>query len=221
MALSHQLRENMIQRQMRPAHVNDPRVLEAFRAVPRETFLPASLHGIAYSDEEIEVSAGRKLVKPTVLARLIQAAEIKPDDKVLNIACRLGYSSALLSRLAAHVVSTEQDDRLVKEAENHFKKLGIKNAPVFYIPLTDGYKKGSPYDVIFIGGAVTHIPKGILGQLANHGRLVTIVASERSRGAGSATLFIRTGDTVSRRSLFEANASFLPGFGPQKEVFEF
>ena len=107
-------RTNMVNNQVRPNKVTDDRVLAALAAVPRERFVPEAMAGNAYVDEDIAVAAGRYLMEPMVLARLLQAAAIEPDDVVLDIGCATGYSAAVLAQLAATVVALDCDDTLAE-----------------------------------------------------------------------------------------------------------
>ena len=219
--LYERARENMVEGQIRPNKVTDARILNAFRKVPREIFVPANLQGVAYTDEEIEVGPGRCLMKPMVLARMVQSVGIGPDDVVLNIGCRTGYSTAILGELAGTVLSIEQDAVLAKNADDALRGLDICNLAVIQAPLSEGYPRQAPYDVIFVGGAVSSVPFKILNQLAEGGRLIAVLLGEKGRGVGVATLFTRKGDTFSEQALFDAAASFMPGFSSSKETFSF
>jgi len=203
-------RANMVGSQLRTNKVSDTGLLEAFEAVPRELFVPADKRGVAYVDEDLAVADGRYLMKPMVLARLLQEAAIEPGDIVLDIGCCSGYSSAILAKLAATVVAVESDKRLAAEANRILSDQGNDNVVVVEAPLDEGYPKQAPYNVIFIAGSVAEVPKAICDQLIDGGRLVTVV-KDRS-GLGRASLMQRTGDVVSSRVLFDAATPYLPGF---------
>src|SRR5918992_5042454 len=100
-------RSNMVQNQLRPNRVDDPNVLSAMAEVPRERFLPKALRSVAYADEDLPLPDGSWLIEPRVLARLIQAADVRPSDVVLVIGCTTGYAGAVLSRLAGAVILVE------------------------------------------------------------------------------------------------------------------
>lgn len=203
-------RHNMVECQLRPNKVTDPRVIAAMGAVPREKFVPENLRGIAYVDEDIPLGNGRVLMEPMVLARLLQAAEIGPDDVVLDIGCGTGYTAAVCARIAATVVAAESDPRLVAEAGRVLSELEIDNVVVVETPLAQGYPDQAPYDAILLSGAVPEVPEAILGQLTDGGRLAAVIA-----GAGeapSAVLARNCGGIVSRCKLFDASVPFLPGF---------
>lgn len=214
-------RENMVEGQIRPNKVTDTAVLDAFSAVPREVFVPKNLQGVAYADEEIVAGQGSRLMKPMVLARLVQAAGVRSSDVVLNLGCRTGYSSAILARLAATVIAFEPEAALAGETEAQLRGLDVCNAVVVHGKLEGGYPKQAPYDVIFIGGAVPAVTPGIFDQLAEGGRLVAVIGPARPRALGMATLYTRRGDKITGTPLFDAGASFLPGFGTVTEAFSF
>jgi len=199
----------MIDGQLKPNQVNDPRILDAFRVVPRELFVPSSLKGVAYVDEDIEVAPGRYLLEPMVLARMIQAANPGPRDVALDIACGTGYSAALLAQLAGAVVAVEEDQELVDRATGTLLDLRYDSVVVVKSPLTQGWAEQAPYDVIVINGMVEDVPQALLDQLNENGRLVAV---ENMRGVGKAMLYIKEGGIIGRRELFDAASPLLPGF---------
>lgn len=221
MTLFDRARENMVECQIRPNKVTDVRILDAFRKIPRELFVLKPLAGVAYTDEEVAVGSGYHLMRPMILARMVQAANIRPTDIVLNIGCRTGYSSAILGALAATVVSTEQNADLVRTAETLLHDLDVCNAAVIFAPLAEGYPKQAPYDVIFVGGALPSVPLALLNQLSDGGRLVTILASKKAKGMGVVTVFTRNKNTFHENALFDAATSSMLGFSSQKEAFAF
>lgn len=203
-------RANMVNSQLRTNKVTDDRIAAAFGEVPRELFLPERLRAVAYVDEDLALGAGRYLIEPMVLARLLQAAAIGPEDVVLDIGCGTGYSSAILARLADTVVAVEVEPELAGLATRTLSELGIDNVVVIEDPLTDGYAKQAPYSAILIGGSVSEVPQEIRDQLGDGGRLVTVIREEG--GVGVATLMQRRGMVVSSRSLFNAATPVVPGF---------
>ncbi len=203
-------RARMVDGQLRTNKVTDLRLLEAFEAVPRELFVPQDKRGIAYIDEDIFIGDGRCLMEPMVLARLLQAAEVSATDMVLDIGCGTGYSSAVLARLAATVVALERDEALSDQANRTLSDLGVDNAIVIEDPLTHGYAKQAPYNVILIAAAVAEVPAAIYDQLADGGRLVTVIKDRP--GLGRASLMQRAGEVVSRRHLFDAGTPELTDF---------
>ncbi len=203
-------RRNMVESQLRTNKVTDAGLIEAFEQVPRELFVPERLRGIAYVDEDIALGNGRFAMEPMILARLLQAARPEPDDIALDLGCTTGYATTILSRLVATVVALEGEADLAAEANRTLSGLEIDNAVVVEGPLTEGYPKQAPYNVIVLGGAVAEIPPAIGDQLADGGRLVAVVNGDA--GMGRATLMQRNGGVVSSRILFDASAPMLPGF---------
>ena len=203
-------RLNMVDSQIRTNKVTDLRVIEAFETVPRERFVREHLQGIAYVDEDLEVAPARYLMEPMVLARLLQAAAPGPTDMVLDVACATGYSTAVLAGLAETVVGVDNNRALVESANRTLNGLDIDNAVVVEGALADGYSKQAPYNVVLIQGAVTEVPAAIKAQMADGGRLVTVVVDDA--GIGRATLIQRSGEVYSARVLFDAATPVLPGF---------
>jgi protein-L-isoaspartate(D-aspartate) O-methyltransferase len=204
-------RINMVESQLRTNKVIDEAVLDAFLMVPRERFVPVAFHEAAYIDDHVPLGNGRALLAPMILARLLDAAQIRDTDKVLDIGCATGYGTAILARLAASVVGVEEDEELARQARARLAELGVLHATIIDGPLVEGYVEGAPYGVIVIEGAVAAVPDGIAGQLAEGGRLVTVVAD---RGLGRATVMSRVGAGLSHRPLFDAAALPLPGLVP-------
>jgi len=208
-------RLNMVEGQLRTNRVTDAAVLDGFLTVPRERFVPQSLRGIAYVDDDIPLGGGRVLIEPLVLARLLQLAEIGKTDKVLEIGCATGYATALLARLAGSVVGVECDARLAAAARTNFAALGLGGILLHEGPLEAGWRGGAPYDVILINGAVGEIPAAVSGQLGEGGRLVTVAAGGESpvdSRLGHAVLMTRAEGRVSSRPIFDASVQRLPGF---------
>lgn len=202
-------RHNMVESQIRTNKVTDPTVIGAFAALPRERFVPEGLRGVAYVDEDIELTRGRFLMEPMVLARLLQIAAAKPDDIALDVGCGSGYASAALSRLCSAVVALESDRGLAARATALLTELDINNVVVVEGPLTSGYSRQAPYGVILVNGAVERVPQTLFDQLGDGGRLVTV---QIEGGVGRGTLFLKSAGIVSRRRVFDAATPVLPGF---------
>ncbi|MBV9558010.1 MAG: protein-L-isoaspartate O-methyltransferase [Pseudolabrys sp.] len=210
-------RRMMVDGQVRPADVTDLRLLAAFQDVPRETFVPASMSGLAYLDLDVPAGEGgaRRLLKPMVLGKLLQAAEISGTDKILDVGCASGYSTAILSNVAGEIVALEEDAAVARRASDALR--GVRQITVVTGELTAGWPARAPYDVILVNGAVESVPEALLAQLKEGGRLVCILGSGP---AGKATLYRRTGSEVGSRALFDANAPLLAGFA-KPPVFAF
>ncbi|MGF1607066.1 MAG: protein-L-isoaspartate O-methyltransferase [Rhodothalassiaceae bacterium] len=209
MSQSHSACLAMIAGQLRPNRISDERLLKAFEAVPRERFVPATLRGVAYVDEDLPVASGRYLMEPMVLARLIMDANLEPHDSVLDIGCATGYSTALLAQLAESVVALEQDGELAATAQRKVADLGLTNVAVLEGKLAMGAPDQAPFDVILLNGCVERLPKDLLAQLSDGGRLVCVFLEH---GVGRGRMVYRLGDIFSTRDLFDANVPPLPGF---------
>jgi protein-L-isoaspartate(D-aspartate) O-methyltransferase len=210
-------RRMMVDGQVRTSDVTDLRILGAMLDIPREAFVPAEQAKLAYADLDLAVAAGRRLLKPMVLARLVQAAAVGEEDRVLDVAAATGYSSALLGRLAASVVALEEDVALAGAARDALAGAGAGNVEVVCGPLAKGWPAGAPYAVILVNGAVEVLPESLCRQLKDGGRLVCI----EGRGpAAKAMLYRSVGGQVSGRPIFDAAAVPLPGFAkPETFVF--
>ena len=215
-------RQTMVDTQLRPSRVTDPRVLAAFQSVPRESFLPAAARPLAYMDGYIEVEAGRDgaparfLLPPVTLARLIQLGEIEAGDRVLDVGCMTGYSSAILSRLAAEVVAQDANTKLLASARRTLDALGAKNVAFADGELAEGAPELGPYDVILLNGSVPEAPERLLSQLKEGGRLVGVIARPRKGqvAQGKAYRYVMVDGEASGLPHFDANAKPLPGFAP-------
>ena len=212
-------RRMMVDCQVRPTDVTDRDVIAAMLDIPRERFAPPALASVAYLDRDIPVDPKRALLKPMVLARMIQATEVGSHDRVLDVACGSGYSSAVLARLAASVTALEDDaDRARRCGENLAQVApGSGNVAGVCGPLEAGWAAGAPYDVILVNGACETEPQGLLRQLNEGGRLVAIIGTAP---VGKATLFRKDHGEIGSRPLFDAVAPALPAFA-QAPAFVF
>jgi protein-L-isoaspartate(D-aspartate) O-methyltransferase len=215
-------RRMMVDGQVRTSDVTDLRLIAAMREVPRERFLPPAQRSFAYFDLDLPLAAPeankplRHLIKPMVLGKLIQAAEIRDDDHVLDVGCGTGYSTALLARLAGSVVALEEDAALAQQAAETLRALGVTQAQVATGPLAGGWPALAPYDAILVNGAFEVAPKALLRQLRDGGRLVGVMRG----AAGKAMLYRSAGGECSGRPIFDAFAPLLPGFAvPPAFVF--
>ncbi len=209
-----QARRNMVQSQLETNKVTDPWILEAFSRLPRELFFPQNLADSAYIDEDVEIAPGRYMMEPMVLARLIQAATIGPQDMVLDIGGVSGYTAAILAQRAV-VISLESDSFLADQSMRNLAQQSIDMVEVLKGPLQEGYLERAPYDVIILGGAVRDFPLSLTDQLNEGGRLLGVIRSSTT-DCGRAVIALRNQNHVTKRALFDANIPFLPGFPPPK-----
>jgi protein-L-isoaspartate(D-aspartate) O-methyltransferase len=213
------LRRMMVDGQVRTADVTDPRLLSAMLAIPRERFVPAERASLAYLDLDVVANqpgtAERRLLKPMVLAKLLQFAGVTETDRVLDVGCATGYSTVLLSRLAESVVGLEADPALARQATEAVADSG--NARIMTGPLQRGCPEEGLYDLIVMQGSSEIEPDMLADQLKDGGRLVCVLG----RGpAGKAMLYRRIDGELSGRPVFDAAAPPLPGFAkPPQFVF--
>jgi protein-L-isoaspartate(D-aspartate) O-methyltransferase len=217
-------RRMMVDGQVRTSDVTDLRIIAAMLELPRERFVPKEHAALAYLDRDVEVIPGsqgrgarRLLLKPMVLAKLIQAAAVRENDRVLDVGCATGYSSALLARLAASVVALEEDSALAQAAGQNLQSLAATNVTVATGPLARGWPAAAPFDVILLNGVAEVVPRPLGSQLKEGGRLVGI---EGRAPATRAMLYRSIGGEMSGWPIFDAGAPVLPGFtAPPAFVF--
>lgn len=207
-------RRHMVDTQLRPNDVTDLTLLEAFDAVPRERFVPEP--ALAYSDHDLllQASPRRFLPRATVLAKLMQAAAIRPGDKLLVVGAGTGYAAAVAARLAGRVVALEAEPQLAEQARALLAELGAGNVAVVVGAPGDGAPAEAPFDVILVDGAVGRLPEALTAQLQNGGRLAVV---EGTGLAGEARLYLRLGAEVSARRLFNWASPVLPGTEPAQD----
>jgi protein-L-isoaspartate(D-aspartate) O-methyltransferase len=206
-------RLKMIENQLRPNKLTDERVLDAFGRIRRELFVPPTLRGVAYVDDDLPVGGGRSLMQPMVAARLMQAVAVQPKDAALVVGAGVGYEAAVLSLLARGVVALEEDPELARVGRSALVDHGIASVSYVEAPLAAGHRQRAPYDVILFAGAVADVPADIEGQLAEGGRIAVVLRPQQ--GVGRATLITRTGGVLAPRVIFDAGTPLLPGFDPK------
>lgn len=206
----HGARTNMVENQLRPNRVEDRRLLDAMRAVPRERFVPAGFRGVAYADEDLAFPDGRTLIEPLGFARIVQAAEIDSGDVVLVLGCATGYAAAVAARLAGTVILTQPSAEAAGLVEGLLEDLGVDNVVVVVNPdPLAGHPGQAPFDVILLIGSVDEVPGPLLEQLGENGRLVAVL--DQGGHVGKGTLFQRVHGVVGHRVVFDAAIPRLPG----------
>src|ERR1700712_1177864 len=181
-------RQKMVDGQIRPSDVTDLRIIDAMLAVPREAFVPESQRALAYLDLDLDVgeagAAKRFLIKPVVIAKMLQATEIMETDNVLVVGCATGYVAAVVA------------------------KLGSGNVTVRSAAAADGDEVNAPYDVIVLAGATEIVPDRLYRQLRDGGRLVGVFGMSRPPRAMIVT---HSHADFGNRALFDATVPVLPG----------
>ncbi len=209
MSDSQALRRMMVDTQVRPSDVTRFPIIEAMLTVPRERFVPDALRAAAYAEIPVDLGAGRAMFEPRTLAKILDAVAIEAGELVLVLGAGLGYSAAVIARMAEFVVALEEDEELAAEAETRLGAAGIDNVAVISGTLAEGDARHGPYDVIFVEGAVQQIPPQILQQIKDGGRIVAIFEGDN---LGTVRIGRRAGEVIDWRSVFDATAALLPGF---------
>lgn len=207
-------RTALIDSQVRPNDVTDRRLIGAMAAVPREIFVSESRRSSAYADTAVEIRAGRWLAAARDFSKLVMIAQVREEDRVLDIAPGTGYSTAILSRLAGSVVALEEDDAAAKALTDGLAAAGVSGVEVVAGPLKAGVPGKGPFDVIFVNGAVEEVPAAWLGQLAEGGRLAVAVAEGSVRRA---RIYTSSGGKTAWRTPFDTPMPPLPGFEKASE----
>jgi protein-L-isoaspartate(D-aspartate) O-methyltransferase len=205
-------RRNMVDSQVRPNKVTDPRILNAMLSVPRHEFVPANRQALAHADEDVPLGDGRVLLEPMVIARLLQAAGPVTGERALVLAAGPGYGAALLAAIGCQVTAVEDDAGLAATLRDTLTRLapGVATARG---SVAQGWAAAAPYDLILIEGAVPAIPEALGAQLVQEsGRLVTILrAPDRP---GYAIHAASTPHGLRARPLFDCDSPILPALRP-------
>ena len=205
-----QARFNMIEQQIRPWDVLDTSVLALLAVVKREDFVPAAYRNVAFTDVELPLANGQKMLPPRVEARWMQELQIERYEKVLEIGTGSGYMAALLGHKAQQVFSVEKDAALAGAARDALRRNGVLNVTVVEGDGVKGLPGEAPFDVILLSGSVPRAPQALLDQLKNGGRMGVIVGDEP---AMSARIITRTGEReFTTKNLFETVVQRLDGF---------
>jgi protein-L-isoaspartate(D-aspartate) O-methyltransferase len=209
-----ELRASMVKRQLRRRDIRDERVLAAMGEVPREEFVPERYRSRAYADGAIPISEAQTISQPWIVAAICQALELSGGERVLEVGTGSGYSAAVLSRLAAEVISIERHESLAAAARDVLDALGIENVEILIGDGSRGLADRAPFEAIAVHATAPSPPKTLLGQLADGGRLVVPIAE---RGADMLTVFRRRGEELGSEAI--GPCRFVPlvgeeGFGP-------
>jgi len=175
-------RAQMVEGQLRERGIHDERVLAAMGEVPREVFIPERRREAAYIDAALPIGSEQTISQPWIVAAILQALELRGDERVLEVGTGSGYSTCLLGRLAAHVVSVERHASLARSAAEHLRACEVHNVEMLVGDGSRGVPDRAPYDAIAVHAAAPAPPPALLSQLADGGRLVVPVASDDAPG---------------------------------------
>ncbi|MCE6960404.1 protein-L-isoaspartate O-methyltransferase [Cereibacter sphaeroides] len=204
----------MVDTQIRPSDVTKFPIIDAMLAVPREAYVPRAMREMAYMSENVAISPNRVVLEPRTLAKLLDTLNIQPTESVLDVGCGLGYSCAVIARLAEAVVGLEEDEALASEAQRTLSTEGVDNAAVIVGALTGGAAKHGPYDVITVQGGVETVPQALLDQLKEGGRIGCLFMEGP---LGVARIGYKVDGAVTWRPTFNASAPVLPGFETKRD----
>ncbi|MEZ5779104.1 MAG: protein-L-isoaspartate O-methyltransferase [Paracoccaceae bacterium] len=202
-------RTMMVDTQVRPSDVTKFPIIEAMLTVPREAFVPSARRDTAYVGGNVELNGRRVMLEPRTLAKMLDALDIRPGDLVLDVGCGLGYSAAVIARMAEAVIALEADAELAAEAQSRLADEGVDNAVVIEGALAEGAAKHGPYDAIVVEGAAELVPDALLAQLKDGGRIACLFAEDR---LGICRIGHKIDGRVTWRFGFNASAPVLPGF---------
>lgn len=207
-------RTTMVDCQVRPSDVTKYPIIDALLSVPREEFVPSAKRSVAYMGEHVSLGRARVLLDARTFAKMLDAVNVQPDEMVLDLGCGLGYSSAVIAKMAEAVVAVEPDKAMAAEASELLAAQGADNVMVETAELAAGAPKHGPYCVIFLQGAAETIPPAVLDQLKVGGRIVAI---RQSGGIGQVKLGFKRDTGMDWRNVFAAAAPVLPGFEKEAE----
>ncbi len=203
------LRTTMVDTQIRPSDVTKFTVIEAMLNVPREAYVPDSQRDAAYVDTCVDLEKGRVVLDARTLAKMLDALDIQNDELVLDVGCGLGYSSAIVARMAEAVIAVEDDEARANEAQSTLSEQGVDNAVLHTGALTAGAPEHGPYDVILLQGGVEQIPDTLLAQLKEGGRIAALFVE----GAlGVVRVGYKIDGDINWTFAFNAGAPVMPGF---------
>ncbi|WP_227269734.1 protein-L-isoaspartate O-methyltransferase family protein [Roseobacter weihaiensis] len=202
-------RTTMVDTQVRPADVTKFPIIEAMLTIQREDFVPAAQREAAYVGENLELEEGRVILEPRTLAKMLDNLDISVDELVLDVGSALGYSAAVIARMAEAVVAVEEDEALASEAQDALSAAGIDNVILHNGPLVEGAAQHGPYDVIVVQGGIVKLPDALVAQLKDDGRIACLFMDGP---LGEVRIGRKQNGLISWRSAFNAGAPVLPGF---------
>lgn len=198
-------RKRMVARQLRGSGISNPRVLEAFESIPRHLFVPEESREWAYEDHPLPIGFQQTISQPYIVAYMTQILDLTGTERVLEVGTGSGYLAAILSALALEVHTIELIPALAERAETTLTSLGITNVIVHIGDGSQGWSESAPYDAIIVSAAAPRVPKSLLNQLADHGRMILPVGGG---GYQELELWRRDGEFFSHETLL--SVAFVP-----------
>ncbi len=191
-------RREMVESQLRGRGIRDVRVLEAMLEVPRHEFVPKEFRSHAYEDKPISIGEGQTISQPFIVAAMIEAMELKGNEKVLEVGAGSGYAAAILSRLAAIIHTVENHPNLATAAHKRLARLGFANVAVHTGDGSAGLAEAAPFDAILVAAAAPLVPQPLIEQLADGGRMAIPVGDEQAQ---ELVLIRKSNDEIHSRTL--------------------
>ena len=174
-------RRNMVAVQLRRRGIRDERVLSAIERIPRHEFVAPHLSNRAYDDDPVPIGEGQTVSQPYIVAYMLEALDIAPEHRVLEIGAGTGYQAALLAELARELITVERHQSLAEAARTNLDRLGYRNVAVIRADGTQGWPAAAPYDRIIVAAAAPQVPPPLFHQLAEGGKLIIPVGSTESQ----------------------------------------
>jgi protein-L-isoaspartate(D-aspartate) O-methyltransferase len=204
----------MVVGQIKPLSNISPDILKALYDIDRKDYTPIELRDFSYIEKNICIGKNRYLLKPAITAKLLSALEVESTETILLISSATGYSAAIASKIAETVICIEQDNDLLSFSEKMVIENSINNIVFIKNDLSKGYPDQGPYTCILIEGAIEEEPKSILEQLAEGGRMVTILNDNEN---GSAIRYTKINGQITSQFLFSMDAPVLESFKKSKK----
>lgn len=221
MAKNYDFSEEMIDGQLTPHNITEPKLLAAFASVSREDFMLYETRNIAYIDGAHDLGGGRYMMPPLVVAQMLQLAELNLNDTVLVLGGGTGYMASLAAKLSKHVYAVEENQELSSKARSVMQKKSIDNIDIVSAPPVAGYAEQAPYDVVLIGGSVEHIPENIFEQLSDGGKMIFVKHAGQKmtgiNGVGYLMVCKRIGERFEVEEYGEYSVPLLSGFDSPSE----
>jgi protein-L-isoaspartate(D-aspartate) O-methyltransferase len=174
-------RARMVEEQLRARGIRDAPLLVAMAEVPRHEFIDQRYWSEAYGDHPLPIASGQTISQPYIVAAMIEALQVAPDNRVLEIGTGTGYQAAVLSRLAQSVYTVERHPDLAEQARRIFDRIAYRNIAVFTGDGSEGLPQYAPYDRIIVAAAAPEVPRALWDQLAENGRMVLPVGNYESQ----------------------------------------
>lgn len=204
-------RQAMVEDQLRSRGIRDPRVLDAMAAVPRHEFVPEDQIAAAYADRALPIGEWQTVSQPFIVALMTEAAAVHPGDNVLEVGTGAGYQAAILAELGAHISTIEMNPELAENARSRLSRLGYSDAVrVITGDGSEGYPDAAPFDAVLVTAGSPSVPRPLIDQLADGGRLVIPIGSRREQ---ELELIMKSGDKTYTRPL--VSCQFVPLLGKE------